>query len=114
METRYRLRGAVCTGVAGAVLLCAAAAGASAADPAAELAARYAPVVRLVAQTTPCTHGEPYDPAPVGVVLANAEVALRGPWGDGNVVKIAPTEGDLSQRLTGYHLDFPGDALNPG
>jgi hypothetical protein len=29
-------------------------------------------------------------------------------------VKIAPTAKDLSHILYEYHLDFPGNALNPG
>jgi hypothetical protein len=103
-------------GAAAAVAVLAACAGtsAAAADPATELAQRYAPVVRLVAQLEPCGHGEPYAPADVNVVLDDADVALRAPWGSGVVVKIGPTAADLSKRLTGYHLDFPGDALNPG
>src|SRR4029077_5131495 len=30
------------------------------------------------------------------------------------VVKIAPTADDLEHADVGYHLDFPGDALDPG
>jgi hypothetical protein len=41
-------------------------------------------------------------------------VALRGPWAGGSIVKIGPRGADLARGLTGYHLDFPGDALNPG
>src|SRR4051812_35003624 len=99
----------------GALLLaCLLAAGASAADPASQLAEKWSPVVRLVAQPEPCAHGEPYEPDDVAVVLGTPDVALRAPWGSGTVVKIGPVGADLSQRLTGYHLDFPGDALNPG
>jgi len=113
MWTTKRLRGAVCAAWLGAIAACAAAGPATAADPASELAQRYAPVVRLVAQAEPCAHGEPYEPEPVDAVLSNPEVALRGPWGSGNVVKIGPSAADLAKRLTGYHLDFPGDALDP-
>ena len=88
--------------------------GHAAGDPAKELADRYAPVVRLVAQAEPCGHGEPYEPTDVDVVLDSPDVALRGPWAGGAIVKIAPTAADLAEGLTGYHLDFPGDALNPG
>ncbi len=84
------------------------------ADAAADLAARYSPVVRLVDQTEPCGHGEAYEPTDVNAVLGNAEVALRGPWDTTNVVKVAPAAGDLAHGLDGYHLDFPGDALDPG
>jgi hypothetical protein len=86
---------------------------AAAADPAGELAVRYAPVVRIVAQTEPCGHGEPYEPTDVDTVLGNPDVALRGPWAGGSIVEIAPTAADLAKGLTGYHLDFPGDALEP-
>jgi hypothetical protein len=87
---------------------------AAAADPAQELAKRYAPVVRLVAQKEPCGHGEAYDPAAVNVVLGNPGVALRGPWDRTNLVKVAPTARDLSRGLFEYHLDFPGNPLSPG
>jgi hypothetical protein len=40
-------------------------------------------------------------------------VALRGPWGD-DLVGIAPKERELGHGLYGYHLDFPGNALQPG
>jgi hypothetical protein len=90
------------------------AAPAAAADPAAELATRYAPIVRLVEQKEPCGHGEPYVPTNVDLVLGNPEVALRGPWDTTNVVEVAPTAADISKGLSSYHLDFPGDALSPG
>jgi hypothetical protein len=83
-------------------------------SPKTELALRYAPVVRLVRQTQPCGHGEPYTPTNVSLVLGNPHVALRGPWGGADLVKVAPTGCDLAIGLWGYHLDFPGDALNPG
>ena len=40
-------------------------------------------------------------------------MALRGPWGR-DLVKIAPSARDLSPQRYEYHLDFPGDALDPG
>ncbi len=83
-------------------------------DPETQLAEKYAPIVRLVKQSEPCGHGEPYDPSSVDVVLGKNEVALRGPWTGANLVKVAPTAADLSKGLFGYHLDFPGDALSPG
>jgi hypothetical protein len=85
----------------------------AAGDPAAELAQKYAPVVRLVEQKQPCGHGEPYEPTNVDVVLGSPDVALHGPWNTTNIVKVAPTAADLSHGLSGYNLDFPGDALNP-
>ena len=80
----------------------------------ATLADRYAPVVRLVAQQEPCGGGEPYSPTDVDMVLGNDQVALRGPWEGSNLVKVAPTAADLAAGLPSYHLDFPGDALQPG
>jgi hypothetical protein len=85
-----------------------------AADPSLALAERYAPVVRLVEQSEPCKHGEPFAPTNVSLVLGNPDVALRGPWDKTNIIKVAPTAQDLSRGLFGYHLDFPGSAVAPG
>jgi hypothetical protein len=76
------------------------------------LAKRYAPVVRLVAHTD-CAPGKPYQPIDVDELFGEPTVALRGPWG-ADLVKIGPTAEDLSKGLYGYHLDFPGSALDPG
>jgi hypothetical protein len=84
----------------------------AAGDPARELADKYAPVVKIVEQTKPCGHGEPYLPSNVDVVLGKDEVALRWPWQGAHLVEIGPTAQDLRGRL-GYNLDFPGDALSP-
>jgi hypothetical protein len=78
------------------------------------LADRFAPVVELVHQDEPCGPGEPFQPSDVGLVLGDRSVALRAPWGDDEVVKVGPTATDLADGLYGYHLDFPGDALEPG
>jgi len=88
---------------------------AAAADRAqeAQLAKRYAPVVRLVAHTD-CAPSEPYLPIDVDLLFGQPTVALRGPWAAGDVVKIGPTAKDLSKGLFDYHLDFPGNALEPG
>jgi hypothetical protein len=87
----------------------------AAADQAQEqaLAERYAPVVRLVAHTN-CAPGKPYLPINVDLLFGEPTVALRGPWGAGDLVKIGPTAKDLSKGLFEYHLDFPGSALEPG
>jgi len=85
-----------------------------AADPGAELANRYAPVAVLVDQDEPCGPGEPYIPTDVDAILGQDTVALRGPWNNDDLVMIAPTAEDLSNGLFEYHLDFPGDALDPG
>src|SRR5215218_2807212 len=77
------------------------------------LAERYAPVVRLVADTGGCEPDKPYQPIDVNVLFGEPTVALTGPWSS-DVVKIAPEAKDLGARLFGYHLDFPGNALRPG
>jgi len=78
------------------------------------LAERYAPVVRLVEQLEECGPGEPYEPLNVDLLFDEPTVALRGPWGGGDLVEIAPTADDLADGLYEYHLDFPGNALDPG
>ena len=78
-----------------------------------KLAQRYAPVVKLVKQTEECGRGEPYEPIDVDALFHEPTVALRGPWGR-DLVKIAPSARDLSPQRYEYHLDFPGDALDPG
>jgi hypothetical protein len=78
-----------------------------------ELAERYAPVVRLVEQEEECGPGEPYEPVDVDILFDERTVALRGPWNPVDLVKIAPVAADLA-GLYEYHLDFPGNALDPG
>jgi hypothetical protein len=77
------------------------------------LAKKYAPVVRLVEQPEECGPGEPYRPLDVDVLFDEPSVALRGPWNSTDLIKIGPSADDLA-GLHDYHLDFPGDALNPG
>jgi hypothetical protein len=77
------------------------------------LAQKYAPVVRLVEQKEECGAGEPYEPTDVDVLFHEPTVALRGPWQPTDLVKIGPTAEDLVNRYE-YHLDFPGNALDPG
>ena len=78
------------------------------------LADRYAPVVRLVSQQKECGPGEPYEPMDVNALFGEPTVSLRGPWTADDLVKIGPTAQDLSRGLYQYHLDFPGNALEPG
>jgi hypothetical protein len=77
------------------------------------LAERYAPVVRLVSDTD-CPPGRTYTPIDVNRLFDEPTVALRGPWSSSDLVKIGPTASDLSKGLFDYHLDFPGNALDPG
>jgi hypothetical protein len=78
------------------------------------LAERYAPIVRLVSQQKECGPGEPYEPMDVNALFGEPTVALRGPWSADDLVKIGPTAEDLARGLYQYHLDFPGNALEPG
>ena len=96
-------------------LLALVAAPAAAADLADEvaLAEKHAPVVRLVEQLEECGPGEPFHPIDVDLLFDEQTVALRGPWNAADLVKIAPAAEDLVDRFE-YHLDFPGDALEPG
>ena len=97
-----------------AIVLLAAAPAIARADAGDQLAAKYAPVLQLVAQPKACGQGEPYVPMDIDRILGNDEVVLRGPWDTTTTVKIAPTADDLEHAAVGYHLDFPGDALDPG
>lgn len=78
------------------------------------LAERFAPSVRLVQQSTDCGPGEPFQPSDVAAFLDNDEVALRGPWAPGDLIRVAPGADDLARGLDGYQLDFPGSPLDPG
>jgi hypothetical protein len=78
------------------------------------LAERHAPVVRLVEQIEECGHGEPYEPMNVDLLFDEPTVALRGPWNPVDLIEVGPSAEDLGGGLYEYHLDLPGDALNPG
>ena len=107
-------RGGRLAALAGVGLVCALLAAAPAwADAEQDLAAKYAPVVRLVEQSEECGPGEPYRPMDVDRLFGDSTVALRGPWNASDLVKIGPTAKDLA-GLYEYHLDFPGSALDPG
>jgi len=109
------IRSATCALVATASCFLAAlvVAGPALAGPEEELAARYAPVVRLVDQPEECGPGEPFIPTDVDVLFGEPTVALRGPWSRTDLVKIGPAAGDLANRYE-YHLDYPGDPLDAG
>ena len=97
------------------VLLALVVAAPAAADYADEkaLAERFAPIVQIVEQGEECGYGEPFVPTDVNLLFDEPTVALRGPWNPTDLVKIAPSARDLENRFE-YHLDFPGDALDPG
>jgi hypothetical protein len=85
-------------------------------DPAElELAQRYAPVVFVRPQEEPCdTDGEPFEPAPVEIVLDNPEIFLRQVGNGDPVAMTGPAAADIFDLREGWYLDFPGDALAPG
>lgn len=101
-----------------ALLAALVAAGAAAARPTpaeVRLAETYAPVMRLSEPPRACEESSPYQPTDVdAAILGNDEVALRGPWDRTNIVAIGPTGERIGRGLWGYHLDFPGDPLQPG
>ena len=103
----------VVVAAAAALLLPSLASGAGPSDEQA-LAKRFAPVVELVAQAHECGNGESYDPIDVDALFGQPTVALRGPWGESDLVKIAPVGADLTAARYEYHLDFPGNPLDPG
>ena len=102
---------AVVTLLTAGALVLAAPAGADLADETA-LAERFAPVVRVVEQARECEYGEKYGPVDVDIVFDEPTVALRGPWTTADLVEIGPSAADLANRFD-YHLDFPGNALEP-
>lgn len=78
------------------------------------LAQRFAPSVRLVEQPAECGPGEPFRPSDIEAFLGNEGVALRGPWGTGDLIEVAPEADVLAGGLDGYQLDYPGNPLDPG
>ena len=77
------------------------------------LAERHAPIVRLVEQLEECGPGEPYRPTDVDLLFDESTVSLRGPWNPTDLIEVGPAADDLVDRFE-YHLDFPGNALDPG
>ncbi|MAT04257.1 MAG: hypothetical protein CL424_04340 [Acidimicrobiaceae bacterium] len=84
-------------------------------SPEQELVERHAPIVMVREQSAPCdTDGEPFEPAPVDIVLENPEIFLRQVGNDDPVAQRGPSGADLFDLREGWYLDFPGDALEPG
>lgn len=80
-----------------------------------ELAERHAPIVYVGAQDEWCdTDGESFEPAPVDIVLDNPEVFLRQVGNGDPVAMRGPGAADVFELGSGWYLDFPGDALEPG
>jgi hypothetical protein len=101
----------------GAVWSLSAAAGQAAETPRHQLVRAYAPIVMLRTQEEdpPCDSSEEqYLPTTVHAVLGNPRVRLIPPPGSSEPVKTAPTVADIAGRGKNYHLDLPGDPLEPG
>jgi hypothetical protein len=100
-----------------AVWLIMAAAAQAAESPRHQLVKAYAPIVMLRAQENPpCdTEEEQYEPTTVKVVLGNPRVELvRAVEGEKpRIIEAAPTAADIAGLGKRYHLDLPGDPLNP-
>ena len=60
-----------------------------------------------------CGPGKPYLPIDVDVLLGEPTVALRGPWGGGDLVKIGPTAADLARGASSTTSTFPGTRSTP-
>ena len=101
--------------VAASAALWLAAPGALAAkSPAQRLVDTYSPIVMLRAQSDPCdSTQEQYQPTTVDTMLGNRDVELDPPGKNGKVMR-APTAADIAGLDEGYHLDLPGDPLEPG
>jgi hypothetical protein len=80
-----------------------------------QLADKYAPVAMLKRQDRPCdSHGEPFAPAPVEVVLGDPATTLRDNAGGGAVVAPGPTGADIYFGGPDLYLDLPGNPRDPG
>jgi hypothetical protein len=85
-----------------------------------QIALKFAPIAYLKEQDHPCdSTGEPYEPAPVDVVLDDDQVVLReqsdAARASGDPVIITgPSATDLAGKDDSYYLDLPGDPLHPG
>ncbi|MCH7576291.1 MAG: Vps62-related protein [Chloroflexi bacterium] len=80
-----------------------------------QLVAKYAPIVYLGRQDEECdSDGDPFDPAPVEIVLDNPEVTLREDAPGRPVVMEGPGAQDVFDKDIGFFLDFPGNPRRPG
>ena len=100
-----------------AVSLTVAAAAQAAKSPRHQLVKAYAPITMLrEQQDPPCDPDEEqYEPTTVDVVLGNSDVSLVRETGAGKsrVVESAPTAAEIAGLGKRYHLDLPGDPLDP-
>ena len=105
-------------GVAGAALIVlpfafASTAAAASTDEAA-LAARFAPVVcGLVNQPQTCGPGDPDMPIDVNLLFNEPTVALRGPWGPNDLVKVGAQRRRPGRRPVRLPPGLPGERARP-
>ncbi len=115
MNRRPRRLGTVLA--AAAIVSLAAPAAGAAQSPRQQLVSTYAPIVMLRAQEhPPCdTSEEQYEPTTVNTVLGNPRVNLTRPADEGEpaIVRPAPSAADIAGLGGRWHLDLPGDPLNP-
>ena len=73
---------------------------------------RFAPVIAIRHQRTPCGDGERFRPVAVDLVLGRDDVVLRDANGD--VVTKAPTAERPRRAGEDHWIDLPGNTLKPG
>jgi hypothetical protein len=74
----------------------------------------YSPIVMLRAQSDPCDSSqEQYQPTTVNTFLGNPRVQLVPPGQGEKVITTAPTAADIAGLGERYHLNLPGDPLDP-
>ncbi len=80
-----------------------------------QLVAKYAPILYLGRQDQGCdSDGDPFDPAPVEIVLDNPEVTLRKDVPGRPVVMEGPGAQDVFDKGEEFYIDWPGNPRNPG
>ena len=70
--------------------------------------------LRLVEQKDECGPGRALPPMDVDALFGQPTVALRGPWNAPTSSRSGRPRTISRAGLYEYHLDFPGDALEPG
>jgi hypothetical protein len=80
-----------------------------------ELVERFAPILRLADVRRACDPvGDPFDPAPVEIVLGSERIPLRRVAPGRPVVRERPVAFDLFDGEASLFLDFPGNPRFPG
>ena len=77
-----------------------------------QLLEKFAPTLASPEQESACGSGEAFTPIAVDAILNRNDVQLK--TSTGTLITSAPTAADLFSAGPDAHLDFPGNALNPG